>query len=98
MRKLTSGVYYVDYQNLQTFIDHAYKSGWRWYNTSVEDEFETYIKEKAIIPFSLDSGSSRIGFWSENICHNQAEVLKEIESWTDWDWTDEYIEYYHKRP
>lgn len=28
MRKLTSGVYFVDSQNIQAFIDHAYKNGW----------------------------------------------------------------------
>lgn len=30
MRELTSGVYYVDSQNIQKFIDQAYKSGWQW--------------------------------------------------------------------
>lgn len=94
MRKLTSGVYFVDSQNIQAFIDHAYKNGWLWYDTNVHEELETYIKENSIIPFSLDAGVHRIGYWSEYICHNQEEVLNQIENWTDWDWTDRHIEYY----
>lgn len=28
------------------------------------------------------------------MCHNQEEVLNQMENWTDWNWTDKYIEYY----
>ncbi len=97
MRKLISGVYYVESQNIQKFIDQAYKSGWQWYNTNVHEEIEPYIKANCIIPFCLDSCGNRIRYWSENICHNQAEVLKEIENWTDWMWTDKHIEYYQPK-
>ena len=94
MRELTSGVYYVDSQNIRKFIDHAYKSGWQWLYTNVHDELEPYIKANCIIPFCLESGENRIGYWSEYMCHNQEEVLKQMENWTDWNWTDKYIEYY----
>ena len=94
MRELTSGVYYVYSQNIRKFIDHAYKSGWQWLYTNDHDELEPYIKANCIIPFCLESGENRIGIWTEYIYHNQEEVLKQMENWTDWNWTDKYIEYY----
>lgn len=43
MRKLTSGVYFVDYENIQTFLDHSKKSGWDWGDdVDVYDEFAEY--------------------------------------------------------
>ena len=95
MRKLTSGVYYVDYKNIQTFIENANESGWKWTSsTSVEDELAKHTTTKSIIPFSLNITGNQIRYWSAYMCHNQEEVLNQMENWTDWNWTDKYIEYY----
>ena len=66
MRKLTSGVYFVDYKNIQTFLDHSKKSGWDWGDgVDVYDEFAGYTTPKSIIPFSLNSDDNRIRYWRE---------------------------------
>ena len=98
MRQLTSGVYYVDYKNIQTFLDHSKKSGWDWGDdVDVYDEFAEYATPKSIIPFSLNITGNRIGYWSEYIRHNKTDVLKQIENWTDWNCTDKYIEYFQPK-
>lgn len=98
MRKLTSGVYFVDYENIQTFLDHSKKSGWDWGDdVDVYDEFAEYATPKSIIPFSLDNDDNRIGYWHEQICDNQADLLNQIENWNDWEWTDEHIEHYNPK-
>ena len=95
MRELTSGVYYVDYQKIQTFLDHAKKSGWDWGDdVDVYAELAEYTTKKSIIPFTLDCDGNRIGYWHEYICDNKSKVLEEMNDWTDWTWTDKYIEYY----
>ena len=98
MRKLNSGVYYVDYKNIHTFLDHASEYGWNWDSrVDVEIELDDHTTTKSIIPFSLDYDGKRIGYWSELICENQSDVLKEIEYWDDWKWTYEHIEYYQPK-
>ena len=95
MRKLTSGVYFVDYKNIQTFLDHSKKSGWDWIgDVDVYDALAGYTTPKSIIPFSLDNNDNHVGYWLAPICDNQADLLKEIENWNDWEWTDEHIEHY----
>ena len=98
MRELTSGVYYVDYKNIQTFIENANESGWKWTSsTSVEDELAKHTTTKSIIPFALNITGNQIGYWSEYIRHNKTDVLKQIENWTDWNCTDKYIEYFQPK-
>lgn len=98
MRQLTSGVYYVDYKNIQTFLDHSKQSGWKWTSsTSVEDELAKHTTTKSIIPFALNITGNQIGYWSEYIRHNKTDVLKQIENWTDWNCTDKYIEYFQPK-
>ena len=98
MRELKSGVYYVDYKNIHTFLDHASKYGWDWDSgVEVEDELYDYTTEKSIIPFSLDYNGYRIGYWSDFISDDKSEVLDNIENWDNWNWTDEHIEYYHPK-
>jgi hypothetical protein len=49
MRKLTSGVYFVDYENIQTFLDHSQKSGWDWGDdVDVYEELAQYATTKSI--------------------------------------------------
>ena len=49
MRKLTSGVYFVDYENIQTFLDHSKKSGWDWGDdVDVYEELAQYATTKSI--------------------------------------------------
>ena len=95
MRELKSGVYYVDYKNIHTFLDHASEYGWDWDSgVEVKDELYDYATEKSIIPFSLDYKGYRIGYWSNFISDDKSEVLDNIENWDDWGFTDKYIEYY----
>ena len=55
MRELNSGVYYVDYKNIHTFLDHASEYGWNWDSrVDVEIELDDHTTTKSIIPFSLD--------------------------------------------
>lgn len=98
MRKLTSGVYYVDYKNIQTFIENANESGWKWNSsTSVKDELAKHTTTKSIIPFSLEIVGDRIGYWSGSICENRADVSQQIENWHAWNWTKQHIEYYQPK-
>ena len=98
MRELKSGVYYVDYKNIHTFLDYASEYGWDWDSgIEVEDELYDYATEKSIIPFSLDYYGYRIGYWSDFISDDKSEVLDNIENWDDWNWTDEHIEYYQPK-
>lgn len=86
MRELKSGVYYVDYKNIHTFLDHAREYGWEWNSrVDVEVELEDHATPKSIIPFSLDYNGKR------------SDVPKNMEIWSDWKWTDEHIEYYQPR-
>jgi hypothetical protein len=49
MRTLTSGVYYVDYKNIQTFIENANESGWDWGDdVDVYEELAQYATTKSI--------------------------------------------------
>ena len=101
-RKLTSGVYFVPAPLIEEFKNHATEYGWR----RVDENWsplrrllrEGYIqkenKEKAIIPFSLDKNGTRVGYWSEPLCYTEAQVLTEIEKWSDWNWTEKHIELY----
>ena len=99
MRELKSGVYYVDYKNIHTFLDHAREYGWEWNSrVDVEVELEDHTTTKSIIPFSLDYKGKRIGYWSDFISDDKSEVLDNIENWDDWAFTfDEYIEYYQPK-
>lgn len=90
---MKSGVYFVHYDNIDAFLYEAKKAGRTpmstdSYKTIKDEEYKGFYRV-----FSVDNGRrgepNRIGYWG-------AMTLDEMEYWSDWSFTDNYIE--HWRP
>ena len=90
---MKSGVYFVHYNHIDAFLAEAKKAGRTpigtdSYKTIKDEEYKGLYRV-----FSVDNGRKgdpkRIGYWN-------ARTLDEMEYWSDWSFTDNYIE--HWRP
>ena len=90
---MKSGVYFVHYDNIDAFLYEAKKAGRTpmstdSYKTIKDEEYKGFYRV-----FSVDNGRrgepNRIGYWG-------AMTLDAMEYWSDWSFTDNYIE--HWRP
>ena len=90
---MKSGVYFVHYDNIDAFLYEAKKAGRTpmstdSYKTIKDEEYKGLYRV-----FSVDNGlqgePNRIGYWA-------ARTLDAMEHWSDWSFTDNYIE--HWRP
>ena len=52
--------------------------------------------KQLVIPFSLDQANRRIGWWSKPVCF-ESEVEKTMRTWSDYGWSDKYIEFYQDK-
>ena len=90
---MKSGVYFVHYDNIDAFLYEAKKAGRTPMSTG---SYKTIKDEKCkgfYRVFSVDNGRkgepNRIGYWD-------VMTLDAMEYWSDWSFTDNYIE--HWRP
>ena len=90
---MKSGVYFVHYDNIDAFLAEAKKAGRTplstgTYNMIKDEEYKGFYRV-----FSVDNGQrgepNRLGHWD-------AMTLDAMEYWSDWSFTDKYIE--HWRP
>ena len=90
---MKSGVYFVHYDNIDAFLAEAKKAGRTplstgTYNMIKDEEYKGFYRV-----FSVDNGQrgepNRLGHWD-------AMTLDAMEYWSNWSFTDKYIE--HWRP
>ena len=90
---MNSGVYFVHYNHIDAFLAEAKKAG----RTPMSEDSYEILKDEEYKDlyrvFSVDNGRKRepkrIGYWD-------ARTLDAMEYWSDWSFTDHYIE--HWRP
>ena len=80
---LKSGVYFVHYDDIPAFVETAKAQGRRFSGNYEEITREIY--ENTYRPFSIDVDSVRFSYWS-------TYSLEAMKSWSNWDYTDHYIE------
>ena len=80
---LKSGVYFVHYDDIPAFVETAKAQGRRFDGNYEEITREIYKNKYR--PFSIDKDSVRFSYWS-------IYVLEAMKSWSNWDYTDHYIE------
>ncbi len=105
MSKLKSGVYLVRYQEITKFFQDAEANGWKHsfdhpqeeiYDTlKVLDREEKTIKQ-SVIPISLDQEKRRVGYWTDKRFF-ESDVEEAMKTWSDWYWSDKYIEFYQSK-
>ena len=90
---MNSGVYFVHYDDIDAFLNETKKAG----RTPMGEHSYKILKDEEYKGlyrvFSVDNGRKgepkRIGYWD-------AMTLDAMEYWSDWSFTDHYIE--HWRP
>ena len=102
MRKLKSGVYFVKFKDIKTFLKEVEKNGWKHtldkpqkkvYEilTAFGEDVET-IKQ-SVIPFALNQERSSVGYWVTGACA-ESEVEETMRTWRNWRWSARHIEFY----
>ena len=90
---MKSGVYFVHYDNIDAFLAEAKKAGRASISTDSYKKIKDEENKGFYRVFSVDNGQrgepNRIGHWD-------AMTLDEMEYWSNWSFTDIYIE--HWRP
>ena len=88
---MKSGVYFVHYDDIDAFLAEAKKAG----RTTIGEHSYKTIKDEDYKDlyrvFSVDNDRrcepKRIGYWD-------AVTLDEMDDWSDWSFTDKYIEHW----
>ena len=90
---MKSGVYFVHYDDIDAFLAEAKKAGRTLLSTGSYEKIKDEEYKGLYRVFSVDNGQqsepNRIGYWD-------AMTLDAMEYWSDWSFTDNYIE--HWRP
>ena len=90
---MKSGVYFVHYNHIDAFLYEAKKAGRTTMSTGSYETIKDEEYKGLYRVFSVDNGRKgdpkRIGYWG-------AMTLDAMEYWSDWSFTDNYIE--HWRP
>ena len=81
--KFKSGVYFVHFDDIPLFVETAKAQGRRFSGNFEKITREIY--KNTYRPFSIDKDSVRFSYWP--IC-----LLEAMKSWSNWDYTDHYIE------
>ena len=105
MSKLKSGVYLVRYQDIDKFFKDAENNGWKHsfeqpqeeiYDTMLNRTRDSETVKQSVIPITLDKRKRRVGYWPHKACF-ESEVEEAMKTWSDWCWSDKYIEFYQSK-
>ena len=105
MRTLKSGIYFVQFKDIDKFFKDAENNGWKHSFDHPQEEICDTLKfldreektiKQMVIPLSLDQEKRRVGYWAYKSCF-ESDVEETMKTWNDWYWTDKYIEYYQSK-
>ena len=105
MSKLKSGVYLVRYRDINNFFQDAEANGWKHrfgqpqeeiHNTMINRTRDSETVKQSVIPISLDKRKRRVGYWTDKIFF-ESDVEEAMKTWSDWYWSDKYIEFYQNK-
>ena len=105
MTQLKSGVYFVKFKDINKFFQDAEANGWKHrfsqpqeeiHNTMLNRTRDSETVKQSVIPISLDKRKRRVGFWSNEGCL-ESDVEEAMKTWSDWYWSEQYIEFYQSK-